>query len=165
MSEEQRGLRDLLARIEASPSTIKQAAAWLSEKVGEGKLALASRNHPALATLQGLESLVLGLQGKLGLYRVLTRLAPADPRIGGDFAALADRTLAQQAMVEAERLAAAASAFEASGVTMTRGGAMRGFVEVVWAASVAAVGLGRCRAGAGPGLRRLGRAARHPPTP
>ena len=50
-----------------------------------------SRNHPALATLGELESLVLGLQGKLALYRVLTRL------------------------VEAERPAAAASAFEAPG--------------------------------------------------
>jgi hypothetical protein len=115
VSEEQRGLRDLLARIEAGPSPIKQAAAWLSEKVGEGKLALASRHHPALATLQGLESLLLGLEGKLALYRVLSRLAPADQRIGGDFAALADRTVAQQAMVEAERLTAAAAAFERTG--------------------------------------------------
>jgi hypothetical protein len=115
VSEEQRGLRALLARIDAGPSAVKHAAAWLSEKVGEGKLALVGRNHPALATLQGLESLVLGLQGKLALYRVLIRLAPADPRIGGDFAGLADRTVAQQAMVEAERLAAAASAFEPAG--------------------------------------------------
>ena len=115
VSQEQRGLRDLLARIEADPSTIKQAAAWISEKVGEGKLALVARHHPALATLQGLEALVLGLQGKLALYRVLTRLASRDPRIGGDFAALADRTIAQQAVVEAERLVAAASAFETTG--------------------------------------------------
>jgi hypothetical protein len=111
VSEEQQGLRALLARIDAEPSTLKQAAAWISEKVGEGKLALVARKHAALARLQGLETLVLGLQGKLGLYRVLAEVAAGDPRLGGDFAALAERTVAQQAMVEAERLAAGREAF------------------------------------------------------
>ena len=113
VSEEQRGLRELLARLNASPSTLKQAAAWISEKVGEGRLALSARSHPALARLQGLESLVLGLQGKLGLYRVLAELAAQDPRIEGDFAALAERTLDQQAIIEAERRAAGREAFAA----------------------------------------------------
>jgi hypothetical protein len=113
VSEEQQGLRALLARIDASPSALKQAAAWISEKVGEGKLAIVGRNHPALARLQGLESLVLGLQGKLGLYRVLGDLAAGDRRLDGDYAGLAERTVAQQAMVEAERRAAGREAFAA----------------------------------------------------
>lgn len=111
VSEEQRGLRDLLGRIHGSPNPVKQAAAWLSEKVGEGKLALSARAHPALATMQALESLALGLQGKLALYRVLVELAPGDPRLEGDFAALADRTRRQLAMIEDERVAAARLAF------------------------------------------------------
>ena len=110
VSEEQGGLRGLLARIEATPSALKQAAAWVSEKVGEGKLALVARHHPALATLQGLESIALGLQGKLALYRVLVQLAPEDPRLQGDFTALADRTVAQHAAIETERQAAAVAA-------------------------------------------------------
>jgi hypothetical protein len=113
VSEEQQGLRGLLARIDASPSTLKQAAAWISEKVGEGKLALLGRNHPALARLQGLESLVLGLQGKLSLYRILADLAPRDARLDADYPGLAERTVAQQAMVEAERRAAGREAFSA----------------------------------------------------
>src|SRR5215207_655399 len=64
VGEEQRGLRDLLARIETDEHRIKQAAAWLAEKAGQGKMALSAWTHPDLATLQGLESLVLGLQGK-----------------------------------------------------------------------------------------------------
>jgi hypothetical protein len=120
VSEEQNGLRELLARIEASPSTLKQAAAWLSEKVGEGKLALSARSHPALARLQGLESLVLGLQGKLALYRVLAEAAARDPRLQGDFSGLADRTVRQQATVEAERQAAARAAFSPPGEHASR---------------------------------------------
>ena len=114
VSEEQRGLRELLARIDARPSALKQAAAWVSEKVGEGKLALAARSHPALARLQGLESLVLGLQGKLSLYRVLADVAGADSRLEGDFVGLADRTIKQQAMIEAERRSAAREALAAA---------------------------------------------------
>ena len=114
VSEEQQGLRALLGRIDASPSALKQAAAWISEKVGEGKLALVGRNHPGLARLQGLESLVLGLQGKMALYRVLADLAAGDPRLDGDYPALAERTAAQQAMVEGERRAAGREAFAAS---------------------------------------------------
>jgi hypothetical protein len=115
VSEEQQGLRELFARVGGSPSAVKQAAAWLSEKVGEGKLALAARSHPALATLQGLESLVLGLRGKLALYEVLERLAPEDARLQGDFAGLAARTVAQHDAIDAERLLAAAKAFGRSG--------------------------------------------------
>lgn len=113
--DEQRGVRDLLERIRSSPSPVKQAAAWLSEKVGEGRLALSARTHPALARMQALEALALGLQGKLALYRVLAELAPDDRRLHGDFAALADRTTRQHAMVEHERLAAARAAFARTG--------------------------------------------------
>ncbi len=115
VSEEQRGLRELLARVGGHANRIKQATAWVSEKLGEGKLALAARSHPALATLQGLESLVLGLQGKLSLYRSLAEVAPGDTRLQGDFAGLAERTIEQQAIVETERLASARAAFAVHG--------------------------------------------------
>jgi len=111
VSEEQRLLRALLERIDASENRLTQAAAWMTEKVGEGKLALAGRAHPALALLQGLESLALGLQGKLALYRVLGDLELRDSRLAGPaYAALEARTVAQHAMVEHERIAAARAA-------------------------------------------------------
>jgi hypothetical protein len=112
VGQEQERLRELLARIDTSENRLKQAAAWVTERVGRGKLALSARVDPALATLQGLEALVLGLQGKLGLYRTLAELEPNDPRLSGiAYAALAARTLEQQAMVEHERLAASRVAF------------------------------------------------------
>ncbi len=112
VGEEQTVLRELAGRIDAGENPLKQATAWVTAKVGQGKLAIAARTHPALATLQGLESLTLGLQGKLGLYRVLGEIAQRDPRLGGyQFAVLEARTVAQQAMVERERMAAARAAF------------------------------------------------------
>jgi hypothetical protein len=114
VEEEQQMLRDLLARIDAGESRLKQAAAWLTEKVGQGKLAVAARVHPSLATLQGLEALALGLEGKLCLYRVLGEIAPHDPRLSEVRpAALVARTIIQQSMIERERLAAARAAFGA----------------------------------------------------
>jgi hypothetical protein len=118
--EDQQLLRETLERLRAGERRLAQAAAVLSEKVSEGRLALAARAHPALATLEGLESIALGLQGKLGLFRVLDDVAPHDPRLAGlPFAARAARTEAQHAMIERERLAAAREAFDA-GAPATR---------------------------------------------
>ena len=113
--EDQQLLRDVLARIAASERRAAQAAAWVTEKVSEGRLALAARSHPALALLEGLESLALGLQGKLAVFRVLAEVGPHDSRLADlPFAARADRTEAQHAMIEAERRAAAREAFAAT---------------------------------------------------
>jgi hypothetical protein len=112
VAEEQQMLREMLAQIDAGESRWKQAAAWLTEKVGEGKLALAARVHPALATLQGLESIALGLHGKLCLYRVLGEIAAHDPRLSAERRSTFEaRTIIQQSMIEHERLDAARAAF------------------------------------------------------
>jgi hypothetical protein len=114
VSEEQATLRAILARLDSSESRLKQAAAWFTEKMHVARLALAERSHPALARLDGLESLALGLQGKLALYRALQDVAPGQPKLGGyPFAALQARTLMQHAMIEGERMAAAREALAA----------------------------------------------------
>lgn len=112
VTEEQERLKAILARLESEESSLKRAAAWLTEKLHRGRLALAERVDPAFARLEGLESLALGLQGKLALYRALEHAVPGEPRLGGyPFAALQARTLIQHAMVEQERIAAARAAF------------------------------------------------------
>jgi len=111
--EDQQLLRDVLDRLRAGERRLAQAAAVVGEKVHKGRLAFAARTHPALAMLEGLESIALGLQGKLGLFRVLEELAPHDPRLAGlPFAARADRTEAQYSAIESQRRAAAREAFE-----------------------------------------------------
>jgi hypothetical protein len=110
--EDQQLVRDVLDRIEAGERHLTQAAAWVTQKVSEGRIALTGRAHPGLALLEALESLALGLQGKLALFRVLAILAQSDHRLAGlPFTARATRTAAQHAMIEAERLAAAREAF------------------------------------------------------
>jgi hypothetical protein len=112
VTEEQERLKAILARLESEESSLKRAGAWLTEKLHRARLALVERADPALARLEGLESLALGLQGKLALYRALEDVAPNEPRLGGyPFAALQARTLLQHAMVEQERMAAARTAF------------------------------------------------------
>jgi hypothetical protein len=112
VSEEQDTLREILDRLGGGEGTLRQVAGWLTEKAHAARLLIAGRTHPALARLDGLESLALGLQGKLSLYRALQDAASGEPRLGGyPFAALEARTLDQYAMVERERRAAAREAF------------------------------------------------------
>lgn len=122
ISQDQETLRELLARLDADESTLKRAAAWLTEKAGRVKLALAAREHPALARLEGLESLALGIQGKAGLWRALAEVARDEPSLAGrEYGLLETRAAAQHALVERARLAAAREAFGGEAPTETSG--------------------------------------------
>ena len=111
ISQDQQTLREILAGLDADESTLKRAAAWLTEKAGRARLALAAREHPALARLEGLESLALGIQGKAGLWRALAEIARDDRRLAGrEYGLLETRAIAQHAIVERARLAAAREA-------------------------------------------------------
>ena len=115
IEQEQWTLREILARIDADEHRLKQAAAWVSEKVSEAKLTLANHTHPALGLLEGLEALGLGIHGKQGLWVVLAELAPRDARLAGfDFEALQSRGQPEAAVVERERRAAARLALTAA---------------------------------------------------
>jgi hypothetical protein len=112
VSEDQQLLRDTLDRLGVRERRVAQAAAWLGEKVSERRLALVAHNHPALAMMEGLESIALGLQGKLAIFRVLAELGPLDPRLAGlPYSERAERTVAQHGMIEAERRNLARDAF------------------------------------------------------
>jgi hypothetical protein len=112
IEEDQETLRGILARVDPDEHTLKRAAAWLTEKVSRAKLALAARSHPALGLLEGLESLALGIQGKLGLWYALADVAAHEPRLAGyPYETLEARAVIQHAAVERERLEAARAAF------------------------------------------------------
>lgn len=114
VSADQETLRELIGRLDAGESNVKRAAAWLSEKAGRVKLALAAREHPALARLEGLEALAMGIQGKRGLWRALAQVAEQDARLEGpSYGELEVRAVAQHEIVERERLAAAREALAA----------------------------------------------------
>jgi hypothetical protein len=84
----------LLAEVEADRAVLQ----GLAERVGEA-----------------LETLALGILGKLALWRALAVVAATDARLRGlDFDSLAARAQAQHARVEERRIEAALTAFKAA---------------------------------------------------
>lgn len=99
-------LKELVSRV-GSPrlSFIKETGGWLGEKGMRVKLG--SPTHD-LGTLEALEALALGIQGKLALWLALEEIAPADARFSDlDFGRLKDRARSQHARIEERRLEAA----------------------------------------------------------
>lgn len=109
---DQEVLRDLLVRLGGSESTVKKAAVWLADKASQLKLAV-SGEAAALARVEELEALAMGIQGKLGLWTALQAVSGsgADLRFQGiDLARLADRARQQYEAVERRRIEAARAA-------------------------------------------------------
>lgn len=100
---DQEVLRAVLDQVGGDESRLKQAAAWLSEKLGQAK--------PDLDVLEGLETLALGIQGKVALWRALGVVAPGHPGLSSfQFSSLESRARAQYDRIEEARLAAARAA-------------------------------------------------------
>ena len=103
-------LRQIIDQVGACGPTLKEAVAWIGEKVSRFKLRHATSVE--FGTFEALELLGLGIQGKLALWRALSAIAPGDLRLrGANFEALISRAQAQHAEVEERRLQIATSAF------------------------------------------------------
>ncbi len=109
--EDQVVLQDLLRSLGEKESRIRKTAAWLAEKLGEVKLKLDDSGNGDLPLLEALESLALGILGKLALWRSLETGRETVPELRRlDFEKLKSRALAQHNRVEAERVQAARNA-------------------------------------------------------
>jgi hypothetical protein len=105
--EDQDTLRELASRL-GGHNRIKESAAWLGSKAAKLKLGRDSAGN--FGTLQALEILALGIQGKLALWHALAAVGDRDPRLKGfDFQELADRAEQQFGEVEDWRLDVAES--------------------------------------------------------
>ncbi len=112
IEEDQEVLKRLLRGIGAKESKVRKAAAWLGEKMGEVKLQVDDTGDGQLRLLEALETLGLGIQGKLGLWRALGASSLAATELGQlDFGGLERRALNQFERVEAQRLRVARAAF------------------------------------------------------
>jgi len=108
IQEDQDVLRQLIRSVGAKESTVRKAAAWLTEKLGRAKLRVDESGSGELRVLEGLETLALGIQGKLALWRSLGVLEDAVPPFKTlDLARLQARALEQFERVERLRLQAA----------------------------------------------------------
>lgn len=102
-------LAGIAERVGGEPGVVKEATAWIAAKAA--RLKLGRQVAGALGTFEALETIALGILGKLSLWRALVLVAQSDPRLAGiDFGRLAARAEAQHDRVEERRLEAARAA-------------------------------------------------------
>jgi hypothetical protein len=107
--EDQEVLRGLIGRLGYSEHSLKQAGAWVAEKVG--RLKVGGSDESPLARLELFETLSLGLQGKLKLWRAVRAVVPRHPELQElDLPRLDRRGQEQHDLVEAWRIEAAEAA-------------------------------------------------------
>ena len=108
-------LADMIDRLGFTQSPIKQAGAWLMEKVSRVKLSPAASGSEELSALLTLETLAIGVEGKICLWEALIAVAEADSRLAAfDLKGLLKRANDQRAGLERERIAAAKEALATS---------------------------------------------------
>jgi hypothetical protein len=112
IEEDRQTLIGLMARIDTARSPVKQAGAWVTEKASRAKFTGLTSGEPGLGMFMALESLALGVQGKLSLWRALELVADRYPALASvNFSDLAQRAQEQYETLERERLAAGRRAF------------------------------------------------------
>ena len=103
----------VLHELGGKESLVRKTAARLAERLGEAKLKLDDPGTGELRMLEALESLGLGILGKLALWRALEANRAAVPALRNlDFATLKRRATTQHEQVEAERLGAAGAVIQ-----------------------------------------------------
>jgi hypothetical protein len=108
IAADQESLQELLRRLGGKESVVRQAGAWLAEKFGRVKLRVDDAVEGRLRALEGLETLALGIQGKLALWIALESVRDHFAELREvDLARLQGRARDQHAKVETRRLAAA----------------------------------------------------------
>jgi hypothetical protein len=107
-------LRGVLEQVGKSPLDLKEALAWVAEKASRFKLQ--HQQPDSLGTFEALETLSLGIMGKLALWNVLPVIAGLDPRIPGlNFEKLAESAKDQFMRVEEHRIRLASLVFAVPG--------------------------------------------------
>ena len=104
-------LRTLLENLDVSESRTRKVGGWLAEKVTQLKLRIDDRSAGSLRLLESLETVALGVDGKLALWMVLEAVAPSIPPLQElDFKRLISRADDQRKRLEALRLEAGKAA-------------------------------------------------------
>jgi hypothetical protein len=94
-------LREVMSALGVSPSTLKVGMGWLGERVGRLKLNQRVFGRSPLSDVLELEGLIVGVSGKLQLWRALALIAPTEARLQRfDFERLARRAEDQRHRLE-----------------------------------------------------------------
>jgi hypothetical protein len=94
----------VMRELGVNPDRLKVAAGWTGEKLGRLKPNAQLRGYSPLSPLVELEGLLIGIQGKLAMWRVLAEVAQDVGLDRERLEALATRAEHQQADVERHRL-------------------------------------------------------------
>jgi hypothetical protein len=94
----------LMSELGVSPDRLKVAAGWTGEKLGRLKPNAQLRGYSPLSPLVELEGLLMGIHGKLAMWRMLAEVAEALSLDRGRFEALSANAERQLADVERHRL-------------------------------------------------------------
>ena len=108
-------LEGLITSLDFEQHTVKQAAAWMAEKMSRLRLNRVSAGSHELALLMSLETLSMGVEGKRCLWQALEEIAPKEPAVAAvDLPRLVKRAVAQQELLETYRRAVAPAALGCS---------------------------------------------------
>jgi hypothetical protein len=109
IDEDRAVLQRIADRAGAGGSTLREAAAWMTEKLSRLKLRLESESK--LGVFEALETLSLGILGKLALWRMLSELSTTNLFLKDiELQELISRAELQHDEVEAYRLSAGRAA-------------------------------------------------------
>jgi hypothetical protein len=115
---DRQALIDLMEKIGTSKNPVKQATTWVAEKASRPKFSGFTSGEPELGTFMALETLTLGVEGKVSLWRALkeveSKYEELDPQ---QLDKLIESAQAQHDALEQERLAAAKVAFVGKSAT------------------------------------------------
>lgn len=104
-------LKSLIAKLGHTESGMLQMAGTMTAKAAKLKLMWEGLGSGELGIFEGMEALVLGIQGKHGLWLVLREIAPWIPEWEGvDFLQLEQAAIAQRDSTEVRRIAAGLAA-------------------------------------------------------
>ena len=110
IEEDRNTLQRIVDRVGKGSVGLKEAGAWLAEKATRPKLSHGEAK--GLGTFQAVETLALGILGKIALWRTLIAVAETDDRLRDiDFQQLLKRAESQHATTEENRLLLARQAF------------------------------------------------------
>ena len=112
IAEDRETLRGLMDELDVSESKAKAAGAWVAEKASRLKLGGKSSDGVDFDLYMALETLMIGVRGKLLLWRALQQVEASHPPLASaGLRELIARAESQLDALEGERLAAARAVF------------------------------------------------------
>lgn len=115
IDEDRQALLQLMEKMDISRNPLKQAGGWVAEKASRVKFSGAGSGESDHGALMALETLTLGVEGKVSMWKVLKAVQSDYPALTSvDLDGLIERAESQHGKLGRERLAAGTAALSAS---------------------------------------------------